>query len=281
MMRRRVIGGLGRRVFVFLGLCLAVILVFLYVFTREHKLNGLLVDLELAAPDLSRHNALREVLTNRLQSEVPSLHNTPITIRYVHFTDLTRKDLTGRDLDFVILSPQSTPWYKYNGEAGRKLESAKELIRNLVLKGDVPVLGICGGFQFLALAFGGSVDFIDSNLIGAFPDSYPKDACAERGEVVLHILRRDDPIFAGLAGQSDKLTVMENHYEEVKAVPKGFINLATSNMSPVQLIRFPDKPVYGAAFHPERCPEGGNGSEATMCNGRQILVNFLKMASRK
>lgn len=244
-------------------------------------MNGLLVDLELGGPDPSRHSALREVLTHSLQDEIPSLGNTHITIRYVHFSDLTSKDLNRGDVDFVILSPQSTPWYKYRGEAGAKLESAKALVKDLVLKGDVPVLGICGGLQFLALAFGGSVDFIDSNFMGAFPDVYPKDACAERGEVVLHILRRDDPIFAGLAENSDNVTVMESHYEEVKAIPKGFINLATSSLSPLQLIRFPEKPVYGAAFHPERCPEGGNGSGASVCDGRQILANFLRMASRK
>ncbi|MGB6066509.1 MAG: gamma-glutamyl-gamma-aminobutyrate hydrolase family protein [Desulfomonilaceae bacterium] len=281
MMRRRFIGGPGRRAFVVLVLCLAVVVVLLYIFTREHKLNGLLVDLELGWPDSSRHSALREVLTHRLQAEVPSLRNTCITIRYVHFSDLTSNDLIGGDVDFVILSPQSTPWYKYSGEAGAKLEAAKALVKDLVLKKDVPVLGICGGLQFLAMAFGASVDFIDSNLVGAFPDVYPKDACVERGEAVLHILRRDDPIFAGLAENSDKLTVMESHYEEVKAIPKGFINLATSKTSPVQLIRFPEKPVYGAAFHPERCPEIGNGAESSVCDGRKILANFLRMASHK
>jgi hypothetical protein len=34
----------------------------------------------------------------------------------------------------VILSPQSTPWHKYSGEAGNKLELAKELVKDFALQ---------------------------------------------------------------------------------------------------------------------------------------------------
>ena len=280
MMRGRLIGGPGRKLIVIIGLCIAIVLILLYVYTREHKLHGLLVDLELAAPDPSRHGHLQHVLTHELQAEIPSLRKTRVTLRYVHFADLTRKDLDAGAVDFVILSPQSTPWYKYGGEAGHKLELAKELVKDFVLQGEMPILGICGGHQFLALAFGGWVDFIDPKFIGSFPERYPKDAASERGEVVIQILG-EDPIFEGLVQKCDRFTVMENHYEEVKIVPKPFINLAKSAVCQAQLMGIPKKPVYGVAFHPERCLDKGNGPTAGLCDGRQILANFLKMASDK
>jgi GMP synthase (glutamine-hydrolysing) len=183
-------------------------------------------------------------------------------------------------VDFVILSPQGTPWHKYDGEAGLQLQSAKELVKDVVLQGKMPVLGICGGHQFLALAFGGWVDFIDPKFMGSRPDRYPKDAASERGEVVVQILQ-GDRIFSGLAEKCDRFSVMESHYEEVKIVPEPFVNLAKSAICEAQLMRIPKKPVYGVAFHPERCPDQGTAAGTGLCGGRQILANFLKMASDK
>ncbi len=280
MTRIRLTGGAARKTVVILCLLLAVAVTLLYIYTREHKLNGLLVDLELAEPDPSRHSHLQQVLTHELQAEIPSLKNTRVNLRYVHFTDLSKRDLDPRNIDFVILSPQGTPWHKYRGEMGHKLESVKELVRDLVLRGDVPVLGICGGHQFLALAFGGWVDFIDPNFIGNCADRYPKDAAAERGEVTVQILK-SDPIFAGLAEKCDRFTAMENHYEEVKIVPKPFVNLAKSAASEAQLMGVPLKPVYGVAFHPERCSDKGSAAGTGPCDGWHILANFLKMAADK
>ncbi|MFC1836500.1 gamma-glutamyl-gamma-aminobutyrate hydrolase family protein, partial [Thermodesulfobacteriota bacterium] len=49
----------------------------------------------------------------------------------------------------------------YCGPAGEKLEGLKGYVRDAALKSRLPILGICGGHQFLALALGGQVDFID------------------------------------------------------------------------------------------------------------------------
>ncbi len=219
-----------------------------------------------------------------LTSFKPKFHLSAIpacTLRYVHFADLTKKDLDARGVDFVILSPQGTPWHKYRGEAGHKLELAEELVKELVLKGETPILGICGGHQFLALAFGGGVDFIDPEFMGSFPDRYPENAASEPGgEVVIQILQKDR-IFSGLVEKCDRLTVMESHYEEVKMVPEPFVNLANSAVCEAQLMGIPNKPVYGVAFHPEKCPAKGNGPGTGPCDGRQILANFLRMAADK
>jgi GMP synthase (glutamine-hydrolysing) len=135
-------------------------------------------------------------------------------------------------------------------------------------------LGVCGGHQFLTLAFDGAVGFIDPKLAGSYPERYPKNALAEKGLVSLEVLHKDQ-ILRGVASSSGRFRALQNHYEEVKTLPNCFVNLARSEMSEAQLIRFVGKPVYGVAFHPERGL--GPKPDSDMHDGRKILANFLKI----
>lgn len=191
---------------------------------------------------------------------------------------MTIDALNGRKIDFLVLSPQSTPWYKYEGAAGRQLDILKQFVRDAAVNRNLPMLGICGGHQFLALAFGGSVGFIDPALAGTNPERYPKSALAERGVVFLQTLG-NDPIFSGVAGHPGQFRAVESHYEEVKRVPAPFVNFAESELSPAQLMRIPGKTVYGLAFHPERCWDQADCDGAPVAEGRRILANFLLMVA--
>jgi GMP synthase-like glutamine amidotransferase len=260
--------------------CLAALLLFPKLYTREQKLNGLLVDLELTGPDPGRYKELRDALTQRLQSEVASLQNLRVALTYVHFSELDNSIFKSAKPDFLVLSPQSTPWYMYRDKAGSRLQTTKELVKQVISDGKIPVLGICGGHQFLAITFGGRVDFIDPRFQGSYPERYPKEAMSERGLVSLRTLKAD-PILNGVAGHPGVFQVMESHYEEVKAVPPPFINVARSEMSEAQLIRIPGKKVYGLAFHPERGWDAENDLSERKNAGRQILANFLTMVAHK
>lgn len=260
----------ARVVLIILACLVGAIAVYL-VLPREQHVHGLLVDLELEGPDPSRNARLREAITRRLPSEVDRLLHARLTLKYVHFTELTEEAFQG--VEFVILSPQGTPWYRYEPAA---LDRAKAIVKQAATVHGIPMLGICGGHQFLALAFGGTVDFIDPAFAGQRPERYPKEAIGERGVAELHTLR-DDPILEGVASHPGRFRAVQSHYEEVKALPEPFVNLAASALSEVQLMRMPGTLVYGVAFHPERCWDDGDCLDSAVPEGKRLLANFLAM----
>lgn len=269
---------MGRIVLLCVGIAVVVmsLVIVPWLLMKEQRLKGLLVDLELNGPDPGRYSELRDVLTRRIPCEESALRDLRIETDYVHFRDFRRDVLREIQPDFLILSPQGTPWHMYRGEAAERLGEFKEVLIDWISRKDLPVLAICGGHQFLALAFGGTVGFMDRRYADTVPEKYPRDAVAERGLTMLFTLG-EDPILARVASHPGTFPVMESHYEEVKSVPAPFVNLARSEMSEVQLMRIPGKLVYGMAFHPERSSNGETDIQQTA--GTRILANFLTMVA--
>jgi GMP synthase (glutamine-hydrolysing) len=207
------------------------------------------------------------------------LRNYKITLDQVHYSEFDKNTLDGRSLDFVVLSPQGTPWHMYKEKAERELGRAKETLTRIIDRGRTPILAICGGHQFLALAFGGKVDFIDPNFVGSYPEQYPKEALREQGVVELETLAAD-PIFQGVVSHPGRFRVVQNHCEEVKTLPREFVNLAKSEISEIQILRAPGKVVYGVAFHPERGWNATNRAGEAVPEGKRILANFFLMVAR-
>lgn len=243
-------------------------------------MNGLLVDLELGGPEPSRYKELRDVFLRKLPSKIADLHNVQVKLDYIHFSEVRTDLFDPRSIDFVLLSPQGTPWRRYGNGASEQLEFCKNLVKETISQDRIPVMGICGGHQFLALAFGGSVDFIDPELRKRSIQSYPREALAEKGPVRLETLSAD-PIFHGVTVHPGTFWVMENHYEEVKSIGAPFINLARSALSEIQLVTIPGKCVYGVAFHPEREFGSSQGPTPPPNSGTQILANFMVMVIGK
>jgi GMP synthase (glutamine-hydrolysing) len=115
---------------------------------------------------------------------------------------------------------------------------------------DIPILGICGGHQALALAYGGTV---------------AKSARSVLGYRTIN-LEDKDTLLAGLPA---KIRVMESHKEEVKLLPPNFLRIATSSESRNEGMRHEQRPIYGVQFHPERWNKENQA-------GKQILENFLQ-----
>jgi GMP synthase (glutamine-hydrolysing) len=157
----------------------------------------------------------------------------------------TIEELNSMDLQGLVLS----------GGAPRvetelpKLGNTSEFLTNI----EFPILGICVGFHFMSLHFGGTAG--------------PAKA-GEFGKVEV-IIDDHDELFIGLP---DKFQVWESHNDEVKTLPNDFSKLAHSDTCQVQAFKYSKKPFYGVQFHPE--------VEHTE-HGDEIFKNFLKICEEQ
>jgi GMP synthase (glutamine-hydrolysing) len=156
----------------------------------------------------------------------------------------------------VILSGQSHPWDKYEA---RDLAGVFYVIR----EARQPILGVCGGHQQIALAFGSRVDLIERVAPG---EGY-EGAFRERGFCSVNLEAAANGIFAGLP---ETLDVWESHCDEVKHLPNEFVRTATNGVSDIQAMQHSSLPVFGVQFHPELFDEDHQ-------HGRTIIENFLRL----
>ena len=154
----------------------------------------------------------------------------------------------------IILSGQSHPWDRYPAES---LAGLFEVIK----QAPQPMLGVCGGHQQMALAFGAPVDLMERLEPG---EGY-EGAKRERGYFPVEINRLG--IFKDLP---QEITVWHSHCDEVKALPKGFRRTASNATCAIQAMEHKERAVFGVQFHPELFNEEHPA-------GQKILENFLEM----
>ncbi len=154
----------------------------------------------------------------------------------------------------IILSGQSHPWERYSPES---LSGVFSVIR----EAKQPILGVCGGHQQMALAFGALV-----GLMGRLePGEGYEGAKRERGFFEVETNARG--IFRDLP---DKITVWHSHFDEVKSLPPHFVATASNDACPIQAMQHTDLPLFGVQFHPELFNDAHP-------DGRQVLENFLHL----
>ena len=154
----------------------------------------------------------------------------------------------------IILSGQSHPWELYAPES---LTGVYEVIRNTPR----PILGVCGGHQQIALAFGAPV-----GLMGRLaPGEGYEGAKRERG--FLTVETEGNGLFDGLPHQ---VTVWHSHCDEVKELPPGFRRTAFNETCAIQAMRHESKPLFGVQFHPELF-------DAMHPDGQTVVENFLAL----
>jgi GMP synthase (glutamine-hydrolysing) len=171
------------------------------------------------------------------------------------FQNITPEHVKTLNPSHIILSGQSHPWDRYPRES---LAGIFHVIQNA----PQPILGVCGGQQQIALAYGAPVGLIERIAPG---EGY-EGAFRERGycEVALNP-ESGNGIFKNLP---ESITVWESHCDEVKDVPADFTRTATNSVSPIQAMAHTSRPLYGVQFHPELFDEEHP-------HGRIILENFL------
>ena len=106
-----------------------------------------------------------------------------------------------------------------------------------LLEFNVPILGICFGYQTLSMAYGGNVSsmnkMVDTRKI---------------------VQLKKSKIFKGLK-KEEKFKFMHGDY--VDDVPKSFKIIAKTSNGMVQGIQHKNKPIYGVQFHPEISGKSG------------------------
>lgn len=145
---------------------------------------------------------------------------------------------------YAILSGSSKLNVKWNKDV---LESES----NFVLHSNLPILGICLGFQIIATCYGCNLVENPNKINGV----------NKLNKIV------EDPIFNGI----DNLLVQEAHSWIVESVSDQLQVLAKSQNG-IEIIKHVSKPIYGFQFHPEISPETSFGDE--------LFFNFHKIYSK-
>ena len=118
-----------------------------------------------------------------------------------------------------------------------------------LLEFEVPILGICFGFQTLSMAYGGDVKAMGK---------------METSRKPVHL--KKSKIFKGL-DKTEKFKFM--HGDFVESVPFSFKVIARTKDGMIQAIQHKKNNIYGVQFHPEISGRAGE----------KLLDNFLKICN--
>ncbi|HEV8136885.1 MAG TPA: gamma-glutamyl-gamma-aminobutyrate hydrolase family protein [Pyrinomonadaceae bacterium] len=154
----------------------------------------------------------------------------------------------------IILSGQSHPWEMYTPESLAGVFS-------VIKQASQPILGLCGGHQQIALAYGAKVGLMER----VEPGEGYEGAKRERG--FLPVTNTGEGLFKDLPSE---IVVWHNHCDEVKEVPDGFRVTASNETCPIQAMQQKGRRLYGIQFHAELFDEDHP-------EGRKVVENFLSL----
>jgi len=154
----------------------------------------------------------------------------------------------------IILSGQSHPWDDYSVES---LRGVFEVIH----QASQPILGICGGHQQVALAYGAPVALMKRLEPG---EGY-RGAKRERG--YYEVETTCSGVFENLP---EMITVWHSHCDEVKELPAAFECTASNETCKIQAMQHARRPLFGVQFHPELFND-------EFPAGQRVIENFLAL----
>ncbi len=153
---------------------------------------------------------------------------------------LIGRRLTDLGIDNTIIEPENalhTIKLKlphgiiFSGGPNSVYEKGAPSIDRSIFNLDIPILGICYGWQLTSHMLGGQVNLVKS----------------EYGPADLRVNSFDDLFY----GFPEKSTVWESHGDTVVKMPKGFVATASTHTVPFAAARHIKKQIYGVQFHPE------------------------------
>lgn len=117
------------------------------------------------------------------------------------------------------------------------------------IKGEIPILGVCYGAQYLSHNYGGEV----------LPS-----ATREYGRANLVSIDNDDPLFKGI---NQGTQVWMSHGDTIATIPGNYKIIGSTSDVKIGAYYIEGEPTWGIQFHPE---------VYHTTEGKQILLNFLK-----
>lgn len=121
---------------------------------------------------------------------------------------------------------------------------------NFALDCELPILAICGGFQLLAIAAGGTI-FGDIEQEAAQSDStVAHRVLADDEELPIHEISW----FTGLPGTAEPglYQVNSSHHQSVNQLPSDWLLLATSHDGIIEAACDESRRIVGVQWHPEQ-----------------------------
>jgi anthranilate/para-aminobenzoate synthase component II len=165
-----------------------------------------------------------------------------ISYEIFDFRDLKNANFQEGGFHGVILTgTDESPLYRPN-----LYEEEMRLIR----LANCPVLGVCGGYQVMALAFGGAIDLLPNAIYGR----------------TLVRRSRAHPLLSGL---DDVFVAFSKHRFIVRTLPDDFEAILYSECdNHLYGVAHRNRPLFGVQFHPERKNQG-----------QTVLDNFISIVS--
>ena len=168
-------------------------------------------------------------------------------ISVLHFTEIRRDPAAIARSTALILGPQGTPFSAYD-------RAFLPWLRALVEVFPGPVLGVCGGMQALALAWGGRLETtfgepLETSYLGLRKVRGPLPIALDLDAIPLWL-----PDRARLKLQQWQTVGgrgFASHVEQVVSAPSAFVGVAHSEFTPVEAMAHRRRPILASQFHPE------------------------------
>lgn len=165
----------------------------------------------------------------------------------LHFAEIRRDPALVARATALVFGPQGTPFAQYDRAFLPWLRALAEVFPG-------PILGVCGGMQALALAWGGHLHTAYGETLMATYDGLrqvrgPLDVQLDVAALPSWLpdpARRKLLAWSNLGGQC-----YESHVEQVMEAPSAFVTVAHSALTPVEAMAHRRRPIMGSQFHPE------------------------------
>lgn len=185
---------------------------------------------------------------------------TGIPCEKVNYWDFSIEWMKEHGVEGFVISGNTPDWVEYDWELFKPLQAA-------LTSGDYPVLGVCGGHQFIGMTFGAPAEAMSElqpGEVDLMPEYHP-GMRKEKGWLPLQVGEPESTLFEGFKEQGP--VVMESHYWELKELPEGFELLASTDFCQIQVIQHEEKPIVGIQGHPEAYTE-------QYPDGKQFIRNW-------